>query len=544
MSFQRKLDKLKKDPNLFIKDFCHNRKFDLEQIKNIHQTQQPKKEPIKKQRTTIEKYYPRVAISSVAGSFYKRLQTCCINMDLPFMLGAAPDKWMYGFHINKTDIITFLKILDFWFSEDKRYFIKFSNKVYDLNKVLQDKEILKQKSFDILCMEKNHESSKNKINTYFCSIVHIMLWEEIPSYSVEKIFSILEPNKYIHRLRDFTFHNMMKNHEKIDDDLNIYDIDFPIDAVFTWVDGDDTDWKIQKENYIKLSLGETLENSENLVGRAVSDERFRNRDELLYALRSIELFAPFIRNIYIVTCGHKPNWLNLNNPKIKIISHKEIYSNPNHLPTFNSSGIETQLHHIQGLSEHFIYLNDDFMFADFCTPSDFFYSNGIMKFFPSEARAYECDIDETREEYLVADKNAINLLKKDTGQKGRMIMKHAPYPCIKSYLFNLEKRFKSEFRTSASNKFRAMNDLRPIAFMQYNFGFKEGKAINSNISNRYLALYKPTIAEQFNGVMKTRQYKTICINDVGVTEDKLDATNQLTKNFLDNYFPLKSNFEI
>ncbi|HHH0298149.1 TPA: stealth conserved region 3 domain-containing protein, partial [Yersinia enterocolitica] len=279
------------------------------------------------------------------------------------------------------------------------------------------------------------------------------------------------------------------------------------------------------------------------AGRAFSDERFRNRDELLYSLRSLELYAPFVRNIYIVTCGHYPEWLNELSDKIKLIKHEDIYTNKNDLPTFNSSGIETQLHHIPGLSEHFLYLNDDFMFASFCTPDDFFYPNGILKFFPSEARAYEYDIDDTREEYLIADRNAILLLNEYSNKTSRMIMKHAPYPCSKSYLYELESKFKKEFLKCSSNKFRNKTDLRPIAFMQYNFGYYDGKAIQSDISNRYLALYKDSIKAQLNGVFVTRKYKTICINDVGVTEDKLVITNELTRKFLDSYFPFKSSFE-
>jgi hypothetical protein len=122
-------------------------------------------------------------------------------------------------------------------------------------------------------------------------------------------------------------------------------------------------------------------------------------------------------------------------------------------------------------------------------------------------------------------------------------MKHAPYPCSKSYLYELESRYKTVFSTCAENKFRSPTDIRPIAFMQYNFGYFEGKAIQGNITNRYLALYKDTIKEQFNGVLENRKFKTICINDVGVNDDKLEQVNRFTHDFLESYFPIKSSFE-
>ena len=40
--------------------------------------------------------------------------------------------------------------------------------------------------------------------------------------------------------------------------------------------------------------------------RVVHDERFRNRDELKYSLRSLDLFAPWVRTIHIVTADQCP----------------------------------------------------------------------------------------------------------------------------------------------------------------------------------------------------------------------------------------------
>jgi len=39
--------------------------------------------------------------------------------------------------------------------------------------------------------------------------------------------------------------------------------------------------------------------------------RFTDMNQMLYSLRSIEMYAPWIRNIFIVTNGQIPNWLNL-----------------------------------------------------------------------------------------------------------------------------------------------------------------------------------------------------------------------------------------
>lgn len=78
---------------------------------------------------------------------------------------------------------------------------------------------------------------------------------------------------------------------------------------------------------------------------------------MLYSLRSIEQYAPWIRHVYIVTNGQVPYWLDLSFERVTIVTHDEIYRNRSHLPTFSSPSIETNLHRISNLSERFIYLN-------------------------------------------------------------------------------------------------------------------------------------------------------------------------------------------
>ena len=59
-----------------------------------------------------------------------------------------------------------------------------------------------------------------------------------------------------------------------------------------------------------------------------------DHDELLYSLRSVEQYAPWFRRIYIVTDGQVPVWLNLSHPKIRLVTHSEIFENVADLPTF------------------------------------------------------------------------------------------------------------------------------------------------------------------------------------------------------------------
>ena len=103
-----------------------------------------------------------------------------------------------------------------------------------------------------------------------------------------------------------------------------------------------------------------------------SSNRFADNEELKYSLRSVEKFVPWVRKIFIVTNGQIPSWLDINHPRIKLVTHEEIFVNKSHLPTFSSPAIESHIHRIPGLSKKFIYMNDDVFFGAPVWPDDFY----------------------------------------------------------------------------------------------------------------------------------------------------------------------------
>lgn len=144
----------------------------------------------------------------------------------------------------------------------------------------------------------------------------------------------------------------------------------PIDAVYTWVNG-------SEESFQKIKALFANSGNYNLSHNGLN--RYVDRNELKYSLRSLEKFAPWIRNVYLVTNGQVPHWLNLTHPRIRLITHRDIFTNLSHLPTFSSSAIETHLHRIPGLSKRFIYFNDDVLLTGPVYPSDFFLPNEGIK---------------------------------------------------------------------------------------------------------------------------------------------------------------------
>ncbi|XP_047097199.1 N-acetylglucosamine-1-phosphotransferase subunits alpha/beta-like isoform X1 [Schistocerca piceifrons] len=115
---------------------------------------------------------------------------------------------------------------------------------------------------------------------------------------------------------------------------------------------------------------------------SLAPSRFEDKEELRYSLRSLEKFAPWVRHVYVVTNGQIPHWLNLDNPRLTVVPHNKIFPDMSHLPTFSSPAIETHLHRIPGLSDKFLYFNDDVMLGKEVWPEDFItYSKGQKVYF-------------------------------------------------------------------------------------------------------------------------------------------------------------------
>ena len=141
-----------------------------------------------------------------------------------------------------------------------------------------------------------------------------------------------------------------------------------IDFVLLWVDGDDPAWLEEKGRYEVKEAG-SISNNNN--------RQYRDWGTLRYWFRAVDLYAPWIRKIHFVTWGHYPEWLNLNHPKLNIVRHEEFIPRQ-YLPTFSSHTIELNIHRIPGLSEHFVYFNDDIFVTSPVKPSDFFV-NGLPR---------------------------------------------------------------------------------------------------------------------------------------------------------------------
>ena len=153
---------------------------------------------------------------------------------------------------------------------------------------------------------------------------------------------------------------------------------FPVDVVITWVDGDDPAHQLKRAEF--LDNGETAAPLPIAAGK--DSTRFKDNGELRYCLASLDKFAPWVRNIFLITDGQTPDFLTpelARKYRVRVIDHTEILSSYEWaLPTFNSRSIETAMWRIPGLAEHFIYLNDDFLLTNKTHPEDFFREDKVV----------------------------------------------------------------------------------------------------------------------------------------------------------------------
>ena len=149
-----------------------------------------------------------------------------------------------------------------------------------------------------------------------------------------------------------------------------------IDAVISWVDGYDPAYQQKLRSFCQEKGLD--QNS------AVEPTRIQQVNEIHYCLLGLRRFAPWIRTIYIITNQQIPPAVTAHQgtpfgDKIRIIDQNDLLSDANaNTPVFNSISIEWLIWRIKGLSNQFIYLNDDFFIIKPVTPADFFENNRLV----------------------------------------------------------------------------------------------------------------------------------------------------------------------
>lgn len=305
--------------------------------------------------------------------------------------------------------------------------------------------------------------------------------------------------------------------------------EFDIDAVITWVDGNDPEHKSKLSSY---------KNQASHV-ESIKPTRFCDDGELGFCVTSILRFAPFVRYIFIVTDNQKPHWLNslfktrpdLKN-KIRIIDHREIFFGfEEFLPTFNSRSIELLLHRIPELSEHFLSFNDDFFICQNSSPTDFFENNTpVIK--TTQKKFYNQRVShkwKTLRNFFAPQKKARpgffisqQISAKQLGFHDFYYqIDHHPHPLRKSTLKNFFENKKIFLKENISYRFRNASQLSMVSLSNHleiklgtlpieenkNFGYIEPKGKTQTDIHYF-----------FEQAFQNKKYMSICIQSLDESE--------------------------
>ena len=302
-----------------------------------------------------------------------------------------------------------------------------------------------------------------------------------------------------------------------------------IDYVVTYVDSSDPNWK---DLYRKRMHGlDPISNS----------RRYRDMNTIMYAIRSIEKFIPWINHIYFVVQSESqiPNWLNRDNPKIKIVYHED-YIPREFLPTFNSNVIEMFMHKLPGLSKNFILANDDMIIVKPLSPEHFFMDEKPVDPGIIANRNYALENNKT---FKHIKYNCAKLASELANSKELILYSNYHLPMAHSLdIWNevWAKASKEIIQGLKNSPKRTIRNYNHWLFRYY--GLLTGKYFVSPEINKsgYMGLNDNTIL--FEITERISKSEMICLNDA--VKDNSDEIYRIVNLSLSKILPDKSSFEV
>jgi hypothetical protein len=307
----------------------------------------------------------------------------------------------------------------------------------------------------------------------------------------------------------------------------------PIDVVYTWVD-------------------DRWPGYADLLARFAFDRHDRNpnryRDNLAtlkYSLRSLDRFAPWIRQVFLVTCRPQvPEWLDARS--VRVVHHDEFMPG-SCLPTFNSFAIVSQLHAIEGLARRFVYVEDDKLFGAPVTARDFFDDAGrpLVHFLRRHTIAPRRRDDVRLSPWNRALAHSNHLLNARYGEKRRPTVGHSPLPVDRESWQAMIGAWPDVFAQTVASRFRATGNVAPEHLYPH-FVVEEGRGVNAN-GGRPRPAYHPlnnvTLFQRVNlARLARRPPMFLCLNDNYGARPNPRAV-AVAHAFLERMFPGPSRFE-
>lgn len=334
-----------------------------------------------------------------------------------------------------------------------------------------------------------------------------------------------------------------------------------IDFVVTWLDPTDPEWQKSYKYYSPKFKGDK------------SEARFRDMNIFHYWFRAVEQYAPWVNKVFLITNGTFPNWINKDNPKLVLVKHED-YMPAECLPTFNSCTIELHMHRIKGLSEQFVYFNDD-IFLNSPTKPDYYFRNGLPCDRNKETY-YNVPIYTKEDRFginisMLANIGILNsqfrrwttvrqspkrwfgthlgikgILMSCLLAKQRLFVGFSNYHTEQAYLKSIfDDVWEKEpgFMNESCSRFRQDITANPYIFRYWQFA--QNKFYPMKRDGYYCSLTNENCLEEIRKALFDSNFKSVCLNDSSLcTDHDFHVIHQGLKELLKEKFPEKSSFEI
>lgn len=325
-----------------------------------------------------------------------------------------------------------------------------------------------------------------------------------------------------------------------------------IDFIIPWVDGSDPHWITEFNKYCPKE--------KRILD--VSAIRYRDYGLLKYWFRGVEKFAPWVRKVHFVTCGQKPDWLNLDAPKLHWVKHED-YIPHEYLPVFSANPIELMMHRIPDLAEQFVYFNDD-IFVTSYVDKNFFFKKGL----PCDAAIINALSTHGIGHMVLNDLGVINsqfnkidVLRKNpckffNVRYGFQLLRtlclmpwpkftgfvdfHFAAPFLKSTLEDVWVNYEERLTDTVKNRFRSLNDVNQWLFRYWQICKGNFSPCNMNRGRKYFTV-DGDISEITDSISKGK-YKEIVLNDAECAD--YDERMEKIRNAFESLLPEKSSFEV
>ena len=320
----------------------------------------------------------------------------------------------------------------------------------------------------------------------------------------------------------------------------------PVDIVYLWVDGNDAQWRARRR-LARQRL--TFDDQVDMAAYSNVEGRFRDNDELRYSLRALEQFFPGHGHVYLVTDQQTPNWLS-RHPRLTVIDHRELIP-ANALPTFDSGHIESYIHRIPGLSERYIYFNDDVFLGAPLDLNHWFFEGGVCVGWSHDAPVSDVAMQPGSTALENACRRSIAWLRNDAALSAQSpyvgdfrTFAHAPRPMLKSVMLALEDIAPELFVSVRSTVFRSWEHPTLVSDFVLRWSLQHGFAKVRDYRFAHVSTGAPDAAAALQDIaQRLGRIDFFCVNDTTDDAHSDDPRLSRARSVLAAMFQAPSSFE-